>query len=135
MCLITDKIKFCSCKSSSVEKLEHYWLLHRFNSEKDDMTMGEPMFYDNLLQEHYIVNQQTLLNRLNEVDAFDQVMNFKDEDQLEIAINNRKNDKSRMVFCFKYKNGKWIEEGYDVFGLMNHYDEYMFGKFKNVTSI
>ena len=99
------------------------------------MTLGEPMFHDNLLQEHYIVNQQTLLNRLNEVDAFDQVMNFKDEDQLEIAINNRKNDKSRMVFCFKYKNGKWIEEGYDVFGLMNHYDEYMFGKFKNVTSI
>ena len=135
MCVISDKIKFCTCKSSSVEKLEHYWLLYRFNSDKDEMTLGEPVFHDNLLQKNYNGNQQTLLNRLNEIDAFDQLMNFKNEDQLEIVINNHNDDKSRMAFCFKYKNGKWIEEGYDVFGLMNHYDEYMFGKFKNVTSI
>ncbi len=135
MCVISDKIKFCTCKSSSVEKLEHYWLLHRFNSAKDEMTFGEPRIPNNLLQENYNTNKQTLLHRLNEADAFDQSMNFKDQDQLEIAINNRKDDMSRMVFCFKYKSGKWVEEGYDVFGLMNHYDEYMFGKFKNVTSI
>jgi len=29
MCLVSDKIKFCTCTSKNYETLKHYWLLYR----------------------------------------------------------------------------------------------------------
>lgn len=131
MCIVSDKIKFCTCVSGSYEALPHYWLLYRFNKEKDLMWVGEPVMPLGFLQPDYTLNAQTLCKRLNEADAFDKVIEFKPKDQLEIVINNlSENEMERMTFCFKYKNSKWVKEEYDTFELMNKYDELAFGNFE-----
>lgn len=92
-----------------------------------------PMMPLDFLQPNYQLNSQTLENRLNESDAFDEIIKFKPKDQLEIVINNLAEDEiERMTFCFKYKKGKWVEEEYDTFELMNRYDELAFGNFENL---
>lgn len=121
--------------SGSYEELPHYWLLYRFNNEKNIECMGMPVMPFDFLQVNYTLNAETVGNRLNEVDAFDKAIEFKSKDQLEIVINNLSEDEmDRMTFCFRYKKGKWIEEEYDVFELMNRYDELAFGNFKKLEA-
>ena len=133
MCLVSDKIKFCTCVEGSFEDLPHYWLLYRFVNKKDLQCMGMPIMPLDFLQPNYQLNSQTLENRLNEADAFDKSIEFKLNDQLEIVINNLAEDEiERMTFCFKYKKGIWVEEAYDTFELMNRYDELAFGNFENL---
>lgn len=103
MCLISDKIKFCSCVADDVEKLKHYWIWYRFNAEKDLMTMGETILPDYLLDENFIQNKETLLNRLNQHDAFDTILDFKSHDHLEIAIHNGNQHTERVIYLFEFK--------------------------------
>jgi hypothetical protein len=129
MCKITSKIKFCTCKASATEKLQHYWCLYRFNKEKDDVVMGlllpdEPLTID------FEVNKVVLEKRLNEEDAFDVNLSFKPKDVLEIVCNNF-NDSKRTVYGFKYKGKRWQFYEIDDFYIMGHYDEVGFGKMKN----
>lgn len=133
MCLVSNKIKFCTCVEGSFEDLPHYWLLYRFVNKKDLQCMGMPIMPLDFLQPNYQLNSQTLENRLNEADAFVKSIEFKLNDQLEIVINNLAEDEiKRMTFCFKFKKGKWVEEAYDTFELMNRYDELAFGNFENL---
>jgi len=133
MCIVSDKIKFCTCASGSYEDFPHYWLLYRFVKQKDLMFMGEPMMPLHFLQPNYISNKKTLIARLNETDAFDKTIEFKPKDQLEIVINNLSAiEIERMTFCFIYKNGKWVEEEYDTFELMNRYNELASGNFEQL---
>ncbi|TAD83956.1 MAG: hypothetical protein EAY75_14020 [Bacteroidetes bacterium] len=84
-------------------------------------------------QPNHQLNKSTLKDRLNEPDAFDKVMRFRSKDQLEIVINNLSdNESERMIFCFKYKKGKWEPVEYDTFETMNRYDELAFGNFRNL---
>jgi hypothetical protein len=130
MCVVSDKIKFCACVDGSYEDLPHYWLLHRFNNKKNLIVMGMSVMPLDFLQASYLLNAQTLVNRLNETDAFDKIIEFKPKDQLEIVINNLSDDElDRMTFCFIFKKGKWIEKEYDTFEIMSHYDELAFGDF------
>ena len=130
MCVVSDKIKFCACVDGSYEDLPHYWLLHRFNNKKNLIVMGMPVMPLDFLQASYLINAQTLVDRLNETDAFDKIIEFKPKDQLEIVINNLSDDElDRMTFCFIFKKGKWIEKEYDTFEIMSHYDEIAFGDF------
>jgi hypothetical protein len=129
MCKITSKIKFCTCKASSTEKLQHYWCLYRFNKEKDDVVMGlllpdEPLTID------FEVNKVVLEKRLNEEDAFDVNLSFKPKDVLEIVCHNLDENK-RLVYGFKYKGKRWQFYEIDDFYIMGHYDEIGFGKMKN----
>ena len=133
MCIVSDKIKFCTCVTGSYEDLPHYWLLYRFNKQKDLQCMGMASLLMELRQENYILNAQTLGNRLNEDDAFDKAIDFKPNDQLEIVINNLSEDEcEQMTFYFRFKKGKWVDEEHDVFELMNRYDEFAFGNFENL---
>jgi len=135
MCVVSDKIKFCTCvegafEEGAYEELPHYWLLHRFNNQKGLMVMGMPVLSLDYLQPNYLLNAQTLGDRLNESDAFDKIIEFKPKDQLEIVINNLSDDElDRMSFCFIFKKGKWIEKEYDTFEIMSHYDELAYGDF------
>lgn len=47
MCTITNKIKLCSCKANSTEKLQHYWALYRKNKDHDFemFIVGEAMLH------------------------------------------------------------------------------------------
>ena len=133
MCVVTDNIKFCTCISGSYEELPHYWLLYRYDKKKKLLCIGMPSMPLDFLQPNHQVNKQTLLKRLNESDAFDTEIKFKPKDQLEIVLNNLSEiEIERMTFCFKYKNGKWMEEEFDVFELMNKYDELAFGNFEQI---
>jgi len=94
------------------------------------IVMGMSVMPLDFLQASYLLNAQTLVDRLNETDAFDKIIEFKPKDQLEIVINNLSDDElDRMTFCFIFKKGKWIEKEYDTFEIMSHYDELAFGDF------
>ena len=131
MCIISDKIKFCTCAIASVDKLEHYWLLYRFNNKKDLLCVGDAIMPYQLMP-YFQLNKQTLANRLNEPNAFDKPITFRAKDQLEIVINNLLDETKRMVFCFQYKNGKWIEEEYNPLELTSQYNPLVLGDFKQV---
>ena len=134
MCIVANKIKFCSCTNRSVNKLDHYWILHRFNEGKDMLTIGEPIMSYEMTHPAYEINADLLRQRLNDNDAFDIPITFEENDQLEIVFNHLAKDTSkRVTYCFKYKEGKWQSEDYEPFELMNHYDELTFGKFKDIT--
>ncbi len=133
MCLVSEKIKFCSCVTDSVCKLNNYWILHRYNGGKEFYAIGMPMLPAEYTDANFFVNTQTLVNRLNESDAFDMPIKFKAKDQFEIVINNLSKDQfQRLTYCFIYKKGAWVQETYDVFELMNQYEEFMFGKMKGI---
>jgi hypothetical protein len=131
MCIISDKIKFCSCANDSVEKLKQYWILYRINKEKNDSCLGETMIPTSMIDFNFCENQTSLLNRLNEPDAFDVPMKFKAKDLLEIVINNNSKIQDPFTYTFKYKKGKWEAEETDPFEIMNHFDEEKSGKIKN----
>ena len=93
--------------------------------------MGEPMMPTSMRDFSFEENQATLLNRLNEPDAFDVPMKFKAKDLLEIVINNNASDfYETFPYTFKFKKGKWQAEETDPFDIMNHFDEEKSGKIK-----
>ncbi len=131
MCIVSDKIKFCTCVNGSVENLKHYWILYSFNKDKNFACMGEPMMPTSMRDLSFEENQSTLLNRLNEPDAFDVPLKFKAKDLLEIVINNTSNFYETFTYTFKFKKGKWEAEETDPFDIMNHFDEENLGKIKS----
>lgn len=131
MCTVSDKIKFCTCSGGDVTELNHYWILHRKNNGKKEMLIGEPIgdYYKEL--SYYESNDTILCNRLNEIDAFDKPLQFKEKDKFEVVFNNQKPIEERITHCFVFKNGKWITTEYDVFNLMNRFDEIDTGTFES----
>ena len=133
MCLVTEKLKFCTCASDSPEKLKHYWILHRFNKDKNLHVLGMPIFNGDLFVLNYETNKSILEKRLNEKDAFDFHTDFKENDHLEICLNNHCSEKEeRGSYCFKFKKGKWVFVEYDYFDLISRFDDEQFGKLKGV---
>ncbi len=128
MCIASKQIKLCTCSVKSYERLQHYWLLSRFNENKDLMIIGEAIFP--AFNPDFAIDSQSLLLRLNETDIFDQKIDFIEDDRLDIVLNNLSSSQETIIFCFKFQNGKWVEDGYCPFELMNHYDEVVFGKIK-----
>jgi hypothetical protein len=131
MCIISEKIKFCTCTKTSVEKLKHYWILYRYTKGKEEFCMGEPMMPTSMRDLSFEENKSTILNRLNEPDAFDVSMEFKAKDILEIVINNIPDFYETFTYSFKFKKGKWEAEETDPFDIMNHFDEENSGKIKS----
>ena len=132
MCIVSDKIKFCTCANGSVENLKHYWILYRYIKDKEEYCMGEPMIPTSMRDLRFEENQFALLNRLNEPDAFDVPLMFKAKDLLEIVINNTSDFHETFTYTFKFKKGKWEAEETDPFDIMNHFDEENSGKIKSV---
>jgi len=129
MCKITSKIKFCTCKAASTERLKHYWCLYRRNKYKNEMLIGEPIMPYEWKDLDFEDNKILLENRLNEGDAFDVPLVFKAKDQLEVVFNNDDYYK-KVVYGFKYVKGKWRIFETDDFYLMGFCDEVAFGKLK-----
>ena len=89
------------------------------------------MMPTSMLDSSFDENQNTLLNRLNEPDAFDVPLKFKAKDILEIVINNTSDFHETFTYRFKFKNGKWLVEVTDPFEIMNHFEEENSGKIKS----
>jgi hypothetical protein len=136
MCIVSDKIKFCTCEVDSYDELPNYWLLYRYNKNKLWIVEGSadmPIGY--LIDSQYAINVETFIKRLNEPDAFDKPIKFKSKDRIEIVLNNlSENENDRMTFCFEYRKGAWLDNPYDGFELMNEYDEVEFGNFSQLEN-
>ena len=131
MCIVSDKIKFCTCATGDVEKLKHFWKLYRFNNGNELICMGTPMIPTSIIDTSFKLNKTALLNRINEVDSFDIPLELKPKDLLEIVINNNINGIDRFTYSFKFIKHKWKAVGEDPFDVMNNYDEEQSGKMKS----
>lgn len=129
MCIISDKIKLCTCKASSTERLQNYWVLYRRNKDKNEIIVGEVMISFEWINPNYKENYTTLESRVNEADVFDVPIAFKAKDVLELVFNNN-DDIKRATYGFKYYKKQWIKSAIDVFDLMGRFDEVQFGKIK-----
>ena len=135
MCIVSDKIKFCTCATEDVEKLKHFWKLYRFNNGNELICVGTPMIPTSIIDTSFKLNKKALLNRINEIDAFDVPLELQSKDLLEIVINNNIKGIDRFTYCFKFIKNKWKAVGADPFDLMNNYDEEQSGKIKSALKL
>jgi hypothetical protein len=107
VCLVSDKIKFCTCVSGSVYKLQHYWIWYHHVNGSQVNYIGMPIIPTSMTDPNFILNENTLLNRLNESDAFDFPIKPLNKDLFEIVINNYASDfENRFTYIFLFKKGK-----------------------------
>jgi hypothetical protein len=132
MCLVSDKIKFCICASGSAEKLKNYWIWYHYVNGSRETCIGMAVMPTSLTDFNFIVNETTLLTRLNEPDAFDFPLHPLNKDLFEIVINNHASDyENCFTYTFIFKKGKWTSSDADAFTIMNHYREEKSGKIKS----
>lgn len=130
MCILSDKIKFCTCATTDVEKLKHYWKLYRFDKNKKLLYMGSPMFPTSEMDPNFIINNEVLLNRLNDRDAFDSPLEVLCKDLIEIVIKNNVKGIEPFTYSFKFIKGTWKAVDEDSFEIMNNYDKEQSGNIK-----
>jgi hypothetical protein len=65
-----------------LDKLKHYWVLHRFVAGKHEIVVGQPIFSAEIEESIDNLNKEVLLHRMNEPDAFDTDLEPKLKDRL-----------------------------------------------------
>ena len=127
MCIVSNDIKFCTCEEDSTSERPNYWVLHRFNKDKDLRIVGNIVMSSKDLDPNYKPNKKTIRNRLNKQDAFDKEIPFVENDVLKVVLNS--NDfKKREDFCYEYNKGTWIDSDHDWMWLESRFDVYGYGK-------
>lgn len=121
MCLVSDSIKFCTCVKSSIKLLDRYWVIYRLGKSKEFMVMGMPNIPQGWGDENYEYNRIAILVRLNQPDAFDKVIDLKNNDKLHIVFNSLSKTKEKVIYAYEYKKNKWVEDVYDWFELENYH--------------
>ena len=124
MCKVSDKIKFCTCVDDSIEieELNNYWVLHRYNKDKDMSVMGEPIL-PNGLQSMFEINKKILVDTLNSPEAFDKKIEIKEGDKLEVVLcNNSSDDTGSLYYNFSYSGKIWKSIESDSFDIMSKFD-------------
>ncbi|WP_452231778.1 hypothetical protein [Lacinutrix sp. MEBiC02595] len=130
MCKISDKIKFCTCIDDDIdiEEFNHYWVLHRYNKDKNDIVMGIPILPDHL-HPMFEINAQLLVSTLNTKGAFDTNIALRKGDRLEVILcNNAKDHNESLYYNFSYTGEIWKAIESDCFDLMNRFDEVISGR-------
>lgn len=97
------------------------------------MIVGEVYLSFDEFDPNYKSNQNTILNRLAETDAFDKELEFKNKDVLEIVLNNH-TEIDRRTYCFQFKNDTWKKKKYYPFELESEFDEKENGKITNTLN-
>lgn len=121
MCVISDNIKFCTCSGGSVKSLDSYWAVYRFGKRKDKWLIGDFMLPPGLLDSNFDSNKQTILKRLNQPDAFDKVIDFRNNDKLHIVFNDSTEIKEDTIYAYRFNKGKWVEDQYDYLEFETYY--------------
>lgn len=140
MCKLADKIKFCTCvdENINIEDLNHYWVLHRVNSNTEEsmneIIMGMPIFPDHL-HPMFDINDKALLSTLNTNDAFDKKINTANGDVIEIVLCNNDNSTGLFRYTYKYNGSLWESDDADCFELSNNYKELKKGRIKEVNQL
>jgi hypothetical protein len=112
MCVVSDKIKFCSCVEEGVDitKLDNYWILYRLNpkSATEEVNFNEIEIGKLVKPEAestFQINENIIAKRLNESEAFDIQIKFKNKDTLVIYLTN--NLLERFSYQFEFERKKW----------------------------
>ncbi len=130
MCTVSSKIKFCTCKGD-VYNLKHRWILFRFDGKKETFIVGMPVLPTDMLDDNFEANKVAIENRLNEPDAFDQPMNFIENDKLSVQLFCRESKEGYdFEYNYEYINGKWNYTLNYCFEYRNTFDEVNAGKIK-----
>jgi hypothetical protein len=131
MCEISENIKFCTCSSDSIDNLKHYWLLYRYDENKDGFILGRVILPSYYRDQNFKINQSTILERLNNGDGFDKMIEFKAKDIFEVGINRLEDaTENSFYYQFVFKKGKWHPTKSNTFDLINNYNKVTFGKLK-----
>ena len=102
MCLLTDKIKLCTCKSTNVNALKHYWILHRYNKHKN-IDIVDLLMPPEAVNTNYADNKKMLQQSINAADIFDFATDFKAKDVLKITLNaNPRGMEENTTFYFQF---------------------------------
>ncbi|WP_031441905.1 hypothetical protein [Arenibacter algicola] len=133
MCIISDKIKFCTCVDADIdiEELNHYWVLHRYNKDKNENVMGSPVLPGHL-HPMFEINAELLVGTLNTPEAFDKNIELERGDTLEVVLFNNQTDKEPLYYNFRYTGKIWKSIEPDSFDLMNRFDELSAGEIKEM---
>ena len=130
MCLISDKIKFCTCVGNA-ENLKNYWILYRRKPKGEVyFILGEPRCPPSKL--NYKINTETILERLNDPDAFDFPIEFKYRDIFNIFIGSEFKNEEFFSYSFEYKKGNWKNVAYNPFDLIMRFDDIKSGKLEAI---
>ncbi len=120
MCVISEHIRLCTCNTEPLPEGTDYWVLHRYNPDKDMDVVGEIMLSLDALDPDFESNKQKLKTALNEFEVFDKPMKLYKNDFLELNFHP---PKGTLTYGFKCKNKKWVYEEFHPLELMNEYDE------------
>ena len=133
MCSISDKIILCTCEIKDLNQLKHFWILYRFDPPQGVFLVGQPIGFDQYLQVKNPNNPSLLSDKLNNENLFDQPLNFKNNDRLQISIHFKEHENAT-DYGFEYKNGKWKVCEFDFFEWKSEHVEIKEGKIKNAVS-
>jgi hypothetical protein len=121
MCQVSQQLKLCTCKTTDVTRLKHYWRLCRHNGGTDGI-VGETLLPANIGEAADRLNSKLLLALLNEANCFDVELALQPKDILELHFTCHTEELTMpwegnfLVYAFVYKNGKWYKGEYDPFG-------------------
>lgn len=130
MCSISENIVLCTCKVENAQDLKHFWVLYRIHDGEKLMLVGEPIGFDDHLQEKDPHNPVILCNKLNEGNLFDAPINFVEKDRLHISFLFKGNTEN-VNYGFEFKNGKWRVIDFEYFDWAYEHQEIREGKIKN----
>lgn len=135
MCEISDELKLCTC--SNAEELENYWVLYRYNKDKNELIVGQPILPRDITVEE-LINKDIFCEFLNKKNCFDFEYQPQNNDRLLISLldsTNKDFDEEyteSIAYGFEYRNGKWNIKDYETFEWYERYDEILEGKIKNL---
>ena len=133
MCKVSDKLKLCTCKTTNVEDLKHYWILYKY-ADIGVCTMGDYIMPEPIAEKEDRYNINTLQALLNEGNCFDFEIELEENDRLEFHFSCVQNSIGMipaakvdyLTYTFSYKSSKWTIEEFDPFH--NNLDEKLNGK-------
>ena len=135
MCEISDELKLCTC--SNAEELGNYWVLYRYNKDKNELIVGE-ILLPRIITLEEIRNKDNLLVLLNKNNCFDFEYQPQNKDRLLISLLDSANNdfdeeySESITYGYEYKNGKWKIKDYETFDWVEKYDGILEGKIKNL---
>lgn len=130
MCEVSGQLQLCTCAKVELDNAKHYWVYHRFVKGQELNIVGEPVLPYGIDEMVDLRNRKLLGTILNEKMVFDIPFHPKNGDLLELSFQIG-NNFHRITYGFKYMEGKWVEETYDVFAWKTYHKEIKQGKIIN----
>jgi len=105
---VFDKIKLCTCNTTYVERLKHYWIL-KMPEENGIIMMGMTIPPANIGEEVEKYNVETLTKQLNSGNCFDKDVNLMLEEnyilELHFTCFPKLYEKNYLAYAFVHKKG------------------------------